>query len=302
MAAAKGDLSAAVIITGRQLSLARVRLFYACPSVLRLQLIYSKAAGQMDCELRKLAGFDASQRALVGLDSGERYVCNRPCPTVSAVREAVLRLHKELNQHHRYSSQDGFRTYHNLLTLYTCLFFAYTTGIRGVRTPYLPLSSIDPVHGFAKLTDKDPGTGYKTRLAWIMPVLRTQMQFYQDFVGRSPILAAETDLPVYFLDENMTPLEVRPRTALPLLQRFLPFPINIHRRFISSELLDRGCPPEVVDAWAGHWFRGEEPWSRFSAYSFKEHKRALEKYLVPLLVHDIGFRAVKGFSQIRIHQ
>jgi hypothetical protein len=302
MVAAKGDLTAAAIITGQQLSLARVRLFYACPSVRRLQQIYTEAAGEIYRELGNLAGFDATLRMPIGLDSDERYICNRVCPTVSTLRQAVRRLHEELNRHRRYSSRDGFLEYHNLLTLYTCVLFSYVTGVRGIRTPYLPLSSVDPVHGFAKLIDKDSGTGYKTRLAWIMPMLREQMEFYQDFVGRSSNLPASTDLPVYFLDENMKPLEVRPKTALPLLQRFLLFPINIHRRFISAELIDRGCPPEVVDAWAGHWYRGEEPWNRFSVFSFKEHKQALEKYLVPLLVNEIGFRAVKGFSQVRFRQ
>jgi hypothetical protein len=296
---AKGDLTGAAIIAGRCLPLARVKLFYACPSVRRLQSIYCKAAASVDRELRRLAGSAPIQKAPIPFYPGEEYVCNGACPTLKAVRDAIHRLHAEMNRFSRYTTHAEFREYHNLYTLYTCLFFAYSTGVRGIRTPYLPLSSVDPVHGFTTLTDKDSGTKYKTRLAWIMPELQKQMRYYQDHINRTPILPVATDLPVFFLDEEMNPVEVQPKTALPLLRNFLKFPINIHRRFVSAELLDRGCAPEVVDACMGHWFRGEEPWAQFSTFSFGDYKRALEGYLVPLLLDKIGFRAIRSFSSIR---
>jgi hypothetical protein len=296
---AKGDLTAAAIITGRRLPLAHVKLFYACPSVRRLQSIYCKAAASVDRELSSLAGSAPVRKAPISFDPGEKYVCNRACPTVQAVRDAIRRLQDEMNRSSRYTTHAGFRRYHNLYTLFTCLFFSYTTGVRGIHTPYLLLSSIDPVHGFTTLTDKDSGTKYKTRLAWIMPELQEQMRHYQDHINRTPILPVATDLPVFFLDDEMNPVEVSPKTALPFLRNFLNFPINIHRRFISAELLDRGCPPEVVDAWMGHWHRGEEPWAQFSTFSFEHYKRALKSYLAPLLLDTIGFRAIRGFSFIR---
>ena len=102
------------------------------------------------------------------------------------------------------------------------------------------------------------------------------MKFYKDFIACAPHLPRDRKLPCFFLDEDLKPVEVRPKTLVPIMQDFLPFPVNIHRRFVSSELLDAGCPPEIVSAWMGHWHRGEEPWGKFSSFSFHDYVSVLE--------------------------
>jgi hypothetical protein len=287
--ASGGDLTAAAITTGNDLRLAKVKLFYACPLVSRLQTFYVQVADSVNQELWRTIQKEPPKSVHIDVDNRNIYIGSRLCPTRDAVRQAIRRLQCELQ---RSPAILGLQRYHNLFTLYTLWMFFYTTGVRGVRAPYVDLSEIDPVFGLGILTDKDSGVGYKTRLARFTPMLIEQMRFYKNFISRSPLSYRLPDSPCFLLQSNLNPVEVRPRTLAPLLKEFLPFPVNIHRRFVSSELLDAGCPPEMVSAWMGHWYRGEEPWGKFSSFSYGDYCRALEDFLDPLL-DDLGFRAIK---------
>ena len=103
--------------------------------------------------------------------------------------------------------------------------------------------------------------------------------------------------PVFFLNklnENeetkaavIKVVNVQPKTLLPVMKEFLNYPANFHRRFMRSDLIARGCPMEVVDAWMGHWHTGEEPWATYSSFNFSDYQQALQKYLMPIL-KDLG--------------
>ena len=288
---AKGELTATAIITGRNIPLANVRLFYACRSVKRLQEIYAAEAGLIRKQLE--AGYEIPE--IVSQTVEETFIGHRQCPSVKAVREAVAGLLKAMEDASPRRTDEQSARYHNLFTLYTIWMFSYCTGVRGVRTPYLADAEIDPVSGFSTITDKDGGIGYKTRVVWVPEELRRQMWFYKDFMARSPKVFEAGEKPCFFVDKKMWPKEVRPRTLAPIMHEFLPFPVNIHRRFIFSELLDRGCPHEVVSAWMGHWHRGEEPWHSFSSFSFLEYRNLLRKYLGKLLFEELRFRPVRAW-------
>lgn len=276
-----GDLTAAAIITGTANQIAKVKLFYACPLVSRLQRIYVSVATGLKNELWHTIEQPPPVPANVQFDSHLNYIGSRLCPTLGAVQDAIEELKLELK---KTSPTLELQRYHNLFTLYTLLMFFYTTGVRGIRTPYLDLSDIELKSGLSILTDKDSGVGYKSRLVRFTPTLIDQMLGYQEFISRSPRIHLMPNSPCFLLATDFSPIEVRPRTLVPLLKDIgLPFPVNIHRRFISSELLDTGCPPEVVSAWMGHWHRGEEPWGKFSSFSHGEFRRTLEHFLDPLL-------------------
>jgi hypothetical protein len=299
--ASGGDLSAAAIITGNDIPLSRVKLFYACPSVSRLQTLYTDVAiGVQEACLRALEK-EPPPREKVIVETGDTYIGNRLCPARSAVRQAIRKLQEEIQCTWQMANYDEHRRHHNLLTLYTLLMFSYTTGVRGISTPYLNLSEIDPELRLGTLTDKDSGVGYKTRLIRVTPMLLKQMEFYKDFIACAPHLPQDRKLPCFFLDEELKPVEVRPKTLVPIMQDFLPFPVNIHRRFVSSELLDAGCPPEIVSAWMGHWHRGEEPWGKFSSFSFHDYVSVLESFLDPLIEY-LGFRALPGNSHFKLKE
>jgi integrase len=288
---ARGELTATAMITGRNIPLANVRLFYACRSVKKLQEIYATEASLIRQQLEpgyKIPGIASK----AGEDS---FIGNRQCPSVTAVREAVAALLKAIKEASPRRTDEQSSRYHNLFTLYTIWMFSYCTGVRGIRTPYLAESEIDPVTGLSTITDKDGGIGYKTRVVWVPEQLHRQMELYKDFVSRSPKVFQAGKWPCFFVNEKMQPREVRPQTLTPIMHEFLPFPVNIHRRFVSSELLDRGCPHEVVSAWMGHWHRGEEPWHAFSSFSFVEYRDLLKKYLGQLLFVELGFRPVHAW-------
>lgn len=305
----RGDYSATAIVTGSDLNLATVRLFYACRSVRKLQRRYLKSALTLSRSLGRILP-DRKGRPKISLEKPNIYIGNRICPTLESLKEAVLSLIDEIRACEERTRESDAVDHHNLFTLYTIWFFSYTTGIRGIRTPYLPITEIDRKSGIATITDKDTGLGYRTKLTWISPDLIKQMDSYQDFLSRSlrfpkedsePIVRRSVRIeksnpwPCFFVDDQMNPLAVRPKTLEPIMRKFLSFPVNIHRRVVSSELLDRGCPPEVVSAWMGHWHRGEEPWARFSTFAFSEYRHCLEQYLVPFLSHELGFDVVNTY-------
>ncbi len=297
--ASGGDLSATAIMTGNNVPLSRVKLFYACPSVMRLQKIYTGVVRDVQNELLHSLEKSSPIFQPTIIEKTDIYIGNRACPTRSAVQQAIHRLQESIQQTWQPITTLEHQRHHNFLTLYTLWMFAYTTGVRGISTPFINLSEIDPILRLGTLTDKDSGIGYKTRLVRFTPMLLKQMEGYSILMSRSLNASKLREAPCFFLDERLEPVVVRPSTVAPIMREFLPFPVNIHRRFISSELLDAGCPPEVVSAWMGHWHRGEEPWGKFSSFSFLDYVRVLGSFLDPLL-NDLGFRIIRGQSHFKL--
>jgi hypothetical protein len=66
--------------------------------------------------------------------------------------------------------------------------------------------------------------------------------------------------------------------------------MNFHRKYMRHRLLEAGCPPEVVMAWLGHAFAGEELWNPHSAMSPRVYRESLAKYLLPILEDDLGWK------------
>ena len=296
LATSEGDLSATAIITGNDIPLSRVKLFYACPLVSRLQSLYITAATDLRDQMWRSLGQTPPSHTSVTLKKTARHIGNRRCPTRTTVQTAIRTLKDEIYRSAKPTTDSERQRHHNLVSLYTLWMFSYTTGVRGIGTPYIDPSEIDPGLRLTTLLDKDSGIGYKARLVQLTPALCKQMELYQDFISRSPRIHLSPPMPCFFLDDKLKPIEVRPRTIVPIMNEFLPFPVNVHRRFISSELLDQGCPPEVVSAWMGHWHRGEEPWGKYSSFSFSDFTRVLSTFLDPLL-KDLGFGIVRPLSR-----
>jgi len=60
-------------------------------------------------------------------------------------------------------------------------------------------------------------------------------------------------------------------------------------------LLERECPVEVINAFMGHFERGEEPWGIYSGLSPLVYRDILKDKLVPLLNED-GWEALPGLK------
>lgn len=284
-----GDIATAALITGEPHPLARVRLYYASHRIQDLQEKYVQAVtGLLPDRAAHAPWLPASHDLFVG---------SRLCPTRATLQAAIQRLVQCIHTARKATDLEGFIRYHNLYSLFTVWSFAYASGIRGIRTPYRDLSKLDVRSGMGQLRDKDNGTGRKTRLIWVTSAVTRQMQYYFDHleaVRHQMAITDETALkPCFFLDRHGKPIEVRPKTIEPIMREFLDFPVNLHRRFLRSEMLASGCAPEVTDAWMGHWHLGEEPWGPFSSLSFAAIRRALEQHLLPIL-HDLGFRPLRS--------
>lgn len=289
-----GDVCAASMIVGDEHTLAHVRLFYSVMSVEYLQKSYIKATREMIEWLSLAINWEGKAVVDFNPEKSDRFLGSRLCPKQKAVKGAILKLKGAL-----FSAQqrNDFLLVHNLHTLFMVWRFVFATACRAIVTPYLALSDIDRSSGIGLLTDKDDGTGYKSRLIWLPPTVIRDMAQYEQyrlaFLKSHTEMICKDDLAIFFVEldrnEQLRAITVSPKTMLPIMEAFLPsYPANFHRRFLRMELLERGCPTEIVDAWMGHWHMGEEPWATLSSFSFQIYRDTLQQFLLPLL-DEIGF-------------
>lgn len=273
------DICAASLICGELHPLARVRLFYSVLSVERLQEIYIRATKELADQLIA-TGNSGDKAPPPNIYSQPHSVGSRLCPTFDAVKGAIATLKSDFT-----SATDPVEK-HNLYTLLAVWHFSFAVACRAIETPYLPLYAIDQQSGIGIMADKDDGTGYKARLIWIPPSVLVLMNTYELYRSGLPQAQGMAE-PVFFLlpgrDGNIQETAVRPKTLVGLMIKYLNYPANFHRRFMRTELLARGCPMEVVDAWMGHWYMGEEPWGPYSSFSFRSYRDMLEIHIKPLL-------------------
>jgi hypothetical protein len=225
-----------------------------------------------------------------------------------------IALRDDLDAASEIDDRAGSIKFHNLYTLYAVLMFAYATSMRAIRTPYLSFDEVDPIDGFAFISDKDDDAHHKTRQVWIPPIVFSQMEAYADHLqaltSDNPYVldSASTALRgddgaqahnwweiCFFLNAEGKPYEVRPKTLSEHMAPYLELPPNLHRRFMRHALLGpggigiRGCSPEVAMRWLGHAFQGEEPSGPYSTLGFPEYRSELEPYLLPIL-KELGWR------------
>jgi hypothetical protein len=113
---------------------------------------------------------------------------------------------------------------------------------------------------------------------------------------RDVVVLPDEDLFFLSLDRDKFRTEVvRPVSLKIVMDKmrvfgYQPLPANIHRKFFRTELLERGCPPEVVGAWMGHWLHGEEPYDLYSSFSPLSYSKAITSHLTPLM-RELGWRS-----------
>lgn len=288
-----GDSTVATAITGVPHRLSHVRLFYTTLSIKKIQQTYIETVTRLYHAASKLYRHNANLAPEwitdVAIDTAAG---SRLCPLPEAINGYFDKLRQDIQISSGYTNFSGFVRYHNLYTLFTLQLFAYATSCRAIVTPYLALEDISPDRHLGSLSDKDDESSHKTRLVWLPPVAFEQMCLYDQHLSMLiPQLPFSKNTvlkePCFFLDESGRPIEARPKNIEPRLERYIKVKANTHRRFLRTELLERQCPPEVIDAFLGHWQQGEEPFGKFSSFSINDYVKTLETHLVPLL-KDIG--------------
>lgn len=307
-----GDITASAIVARQNLPIARTRLFYACVRLRRMQEAYVSV-------FREIGAHSTSAGSRIQFVDKDLWIATRPCPTRKAVQDLVLSLLETMDNIHPYHGNEQYAAYNNAMVLYTFLFQAYALGTRAVNSPILHLSSVAK-DGFVWVDDKDTGAHYNAHLALCPEPLHEHLKRFNEHLEavRREISWKITksgdlerlDLACFFLRNTGTGLRVEEVTRSAIESMFkdlkFGFPVNVHRRFVSGELLDgmaeekatedhpeqlkwNAVAPELVDWWMSHWSVGEEPWNKSSSLSLEAYKHGIDKPLSKLL-NDLKFR------------
>ena len=290
-----GDSTLAAMISGEDHELAGTRIFYTLLSITYLKHHYQKVMQPLMDAVGIISDpLNAYKTDYVPFQNELIYVGARNGLKFSVFHKAIKRLRRKLKQSMK-KQGDAMITYHNLYTAYTVLMFNLYTAGRSNKSPLIPPKAIDPVTGYSTYRDKDMETPYHARLIWIPKLLQKQLHSYQHHINaiRAIILTHRPTLMDkkggaeksaygefgFFLTKKWKIKSISPKTYQNTLKPYLNAPANVHRGFIRTELIENGCPIEVVDALLGHWFSGEEPWSELSTLNMYDYQEQLEIYL-----------------------
>ena len=315
MVETNGDVTTAAIVARQSLPIARTRLFYACVRLRRIQDFYVKVFRELD------AHAFASDLRFAFADK-DLWIVTRPCPTRKAVQDLLVGLLKTLARVKPYRGNAQFAEYHNAFVLYTFLFQAYSIGTRAVNSPILKLSEI-AADGFVWVDDKDTGAHYNAHLALCPKIFLEHLKLFHRHLKEvrrklSWKITKTSDQKwlaqtCFFLRGTKSGLHAEEVSKSAIDSMFeelnFGFPANVHRRFVSGELLDglveiettddhlasmkwNGVAPELVDWWMSHWSVGEEPWNKSSSLSQEAYRAGLSKPLCALLT-TLGFKPIR---------
>ena len=297
------DVSSAMYITGKSAYLGTVVSHYTRQSGYRLTSIYRKV-------WEGIFPSHPADRPEENLPQN-RDIGSSRVPSRKTIQSLVAQLKQKISIcRESYKKDNDYRNlikYHNALTRYTAIYIAYATGIRAVTHPFPDDENIDHETGFCVISDKDSDDHYHTRLIWIPPDCHKQYLLYRN---HSKIVAAtmanirndffhKSQDRFFFLDENGSPAAISPKRLYYFSDLLEPvvIPENGNRHMLRSWLLAHGVSPEVINAFLGHWFLGEEPWAQHSALSPHQYRMTLSTHILTLLDH-LGFEPIVGIEGI----
>lgn len=207
-----------------------------------------------------------------------------------------------------YCPWEGF---FNAVTAYVFLCLQFTTGMRSVVSPLRGYTAFDKAMGILPLNDKHSRKEGSLRYVFIPTPTRTLLQEYVALREHSLMLLAFTDngkfqswknhqdiplikrcfadttpeildgvdaMPYLFtlIDSKLTRL--RP-SMLRVVADIQQYNLDIGRHFLRSELVNIGCPSELIDAQMGHWSIGREPFGPASSLSIHGFAKSVGPYL-----------------------
>ena len=287
------DLVDATLLTSQFRTPVQTLLHYTTTSEARLTDIYLLTVKACLAKLKKagmknLEGVlkDSQLSAPINLDKS--FAGSPSSPKAASVRTALDRIRKDLM-----ASQESSRDRHNLFTLYNFLFQSYQIGIRAVLNPFLWLENIVEIGSsldVVMLSDKDNENYFNSRIVPITERLKNQMGIFEKYhrkklkrlAKNNPAFSeysSQAKPPPFFLDKKGNPEELRPKVIERYLRPYLPLPANSNRKFLRTELNKMSCDQEIIDAFMGHWSRGQEPWGEFSTVSSIELAKTIEPKL-----------------------
>lgn len=304
------DPPSSMLFFGHREKTAAARLHYTCSAAQRMEGTYRRICSDLFKELGRPADFPDDM-----LVNEMVYLGTPLCPEPYAIKNLVKSLLQAIKQSRPTRKQfSSVKNFHFHFTLYTACLIAFATTYRAVRDPSLYEKDIHFATGLGVISDKDDVSFYHSRFVWISEICRQQIinyrrhlqRLYEVFGLRCPALFKlfkELDLQgrplsLFLISrDNASLVELGPG----IIEKYLgelhqyDLPANSNRHYMKTELMERKCPLEVIEAQLGHWEQGQEPWNRFSNLHPREFCRQLDFHLSPILKRD-GWIAVKGYD------
>jgi len=301
-----GDVTMASLITCTSHHLSRTPLHYTTLCIDEIIDIHRLSL----INIQKTARYqpDNIQEALNSTHTNvitNKFFGSRLCPQKKAIKSLISNLSKQIRLGPKQRDLEGIIDYHNIYTVYTSQMLSFATGIRAIRDPYISDRNIIKETGIALITDKDGEDFYNSRLVWLNRSVLKQLEYYAEHRSLllnclsvySDVISDTSTYPEMFLLNKSGQLQnLRPKTISSLIQHIYPFPINVNRRYLRTQLVERGCPVEIINGFMGHWANGEEYWGKFSTLSFDEIISHLKKHL-PEIQTSLGWKDIPS----RVH-
>ncbi|MBX9754078.1 MAG: site-specific integrase [Pseudomonadaceae bacterium] len=292
------DVVAASMLSGMPCLSANTPLYYSQYSIKFLRDLYCRSVQQVLIRVYACVGLEAPVYEVPEVMPGA--VGARNCLRLETVRLNLSALLKVLRKRPRENVNEVVH-WHNCLTLWCVQMYMMATGCRAIRNPLKRLAEFDGVSGCGALGDKGADDGHMSRLVVLPKLLRQQLSAYESHCADIQVfLKTKLSEPVvlrrgFFLrlsDKGYLQCEeIRPRTLSAVMRQvdgYTPHPVNGFRKLVRTELAERGCPPEVLAAYMGHWLSGEEPQDVYSSFCPLSYVASLHGYLMPLM-RELGW-------------
>ncbi|MCR4507772.1 hypothetical protein NUV66_00530 [Pseudomonas sp. 32.2.56] len=299
------DVAAASMLSGVEIPSAQTPRFYLQLDANHLRNIYTTSLARVLTQVYACAGlayepvdFSPVQQGGVGATH-----CLLPATIASNVKAMAAVLRKKAS-----GRLSEMLAWHNCYTLFTVQMFMLVTGCRAIRNPLMLLDEFNSVLGMGALSDKDADDRHMSRLICMPLMLRRQITNYFDhctsisrqFIGY--LSQNEEDnrwsrgFFLWISPTGVRRTEITPNTIYQQMEQvagYTPHRVNGYRKVIRTELTERGCPPEALAAFMGHWLMGEEPQDGYSSFSPAAYANVLDEWITPLL-RGLGWSALSS--------
>jgi hypothetical protein len=295
---AGGDLTEASQVLGWEHPMIGVPLCYSLLSTDDTRHLFLKATATLWQNVYGKAFVGPLDRDLSSGTSDDAYYTGSPIrPKMNAVKKAIRLTCESAERLSKLDFAaplpDDFVEMFNRAVLYLVWHQAYAVAARDGISPYITLTEVCESSGVAALADKDDGTGYKTRIVWLPPILLEHMRRTELLVDQVRThLQLDWDRgisPIFFIDGDGQAVEVRPKWIEFLSEEFFAFPSNSPRHILRFLLRNRPFPSESVEVYMGHSNELREPWGKFSSFDMSAYLNNLRTQ-IPKILSELGFK------------
>jgi hypothetical protein len=257
---------------------------------------------------------DESQKPLIFKENSQKkkYFGARYCPSKEHLKDVVVILLDKLHDE-KSKLNNNFQSlinYHNQYTA-TCIYMqGFFSGIRAIRDPFVSIDMILKEYGIAVFRDKDDGSESHTRNIPVHSALIEIAKSYRNhrksilsrcvlrgIDGAAELLRSETSETFLILGDKI--IETKPSTLSQFLKDATPLPLNSNRKYLRTEMLEKGISSQAVDMLLGHANRGESIGHQFSCEIYSDlSKNVIEGMnivLKPIGIID-AVNKLKGLS------